>query len=55
MARTPNPDYDERFTIDGVDPENLARLLVNTPPDAKVDEADCEAEELDEPAKSGDG
>jgi hypothetical protein len=35
MARTPKPDYDERFQLDSADPEDVARLLVNSPPDAE--------------------
>ena len=40
MAPKPKPDYDERFTLDGADPEDVARLLVNTPRNVEIDEAE---------------
>jgi hypothetical protein len=42
MGKTPKPDYDERFTLEGMAPEDVAELLVNTPADEDIDRAETE-------------
>jgi hypothetical protein len=32
------PDYDEKFTVDGLEYEEAVHRLINTPPDTPVDE-----------------
>jgi hypothetical protein len=41
MAKPPKPDYDERFTFNGMEPDEVAELLVNTPSDEKLDRAEA--------------
>lgn len=42
MAKPPKPDYDEKFTLEGMEPEDVAELLVNTPADEELDRAEAE-------------
>jgi hypothetical protein len=42
VPKVPKPDYDERFTLEGLDPEEVARLLVNTDADEEIDRAEAE-------------
>jgi hypothetical protein len=44
MAKPPKPDYDERFSLNGMEPEDVAELLVNTPSDEELDRAEAEME-----------
>ena len=38
----PEPDYDERFTLEEMAPEDVAEMLVNTPSDEDIDRAEAE-------------
>jgi hypothetical protein len=42
MAKVPEPDYDEVFSLYGQDPDEVARAVINTPADEELDRAESE-------------
>lgn len=42
MEKTPKPDLDEVFSLEGVSPEDVARMVVNAEADEELDRAEAE-------------
>lgn len=42
MAKMPKPDLDERFTLLGNDPEEVAQALIESAADEELDRAEAE-------------
>lgn len=45
MGKMPKPDLDERFTLLGNDPEEVAQALIETGADEDIDRAESELSE----------
>jgi hypothetical protein len=42
MEKAPKPDFDERFTLLGDDPEEVAQALIESSADEELDRAEAE-------------